>query len=63
MEKAKLPKLAVKLKEAAAMLSVSERTLRQKIKDREIAVCRATRHITITIAELERFLARNTVEI
>jgi excisionase family DNA binding protein len=55
-------KLAVKLKEAAAMLSMSERTLRQKIKDREIAVCRATRHITIAVAELERFLTRNTVE-
>jgi excisionase family DNA binding protein len=55
-------KLAVKLKEAAAMLSMSERTLRQKIKDREIAVCRATRHITIAVAELERFIARNTVE-
>ena len=56
-------KLAVKLKEAAAMLSMSERTLRQKIKDREIAVCRATRHITIAVAELERFLARNTVKL
>ncbi len=58
-----LVKLAVKLKEAAIMLSMSERTLRQKIHDREIAVCRATRHITITIAELERFLARNTLEL
>ena len=55
-------KLAVKLKEAAAMLSMSERTLRRKIKDRELAVCRATRHITIAVDELKRFLAKNTVK-
>jgi len=57
------PKLAVKLKEAAFMLSMSERTLRQKVKDREIAPCRATRHLTFAIAELERFLSRNTLEL
>jgi hypothetical protein len=57
------PKLAVKLKEAAAMLSMSESTLRAKIRQRDIAVCRASRHITISVKELERFLARNTVKL
>lgn len=56
-------KLAVKLKEAAAMLSISESTLRRKIRIREIAACRATSHITISVKELERFLARNTVKL
>ena len=56
-------KIAVKLKEAATMLSVSVKTLRRKIENREIAVCRATRHITIEVAELERFLKRNTVKL
>jgi len=55
-------KIAEKLKEAAAMLSVSERTLHRKIANREISVCRATRHITIEIAELERFQKKNTVK-
>lgn len=57
------PKLAVKLKEAAAMLSMSESTLRKKIEQGQIAVCRASRHITISIVELERFQARNTVKL
>jgi len=56
-------KLAVKLKEAAAMLSISESTLRRKIEKREIAVCRACRHIVIAVDELKRFLARNTVKL
>ncbi len=56
-------KLAVKLSEAAAMLSMSESTLRRKIEAREIAVCRASRHITIAVEELKRFLARNTVKL
>jgi hypothetical protein len=55
-------KLAVKLKEAAAMLSISEISLRRKIETGEIAACRAFRHITISVDELSRFLARNTVK-
>lgn len=43
------------------MLSVSESTVRRKIDTGEIAVCRATRHITIAVEELKRFLARNTM--
>jgi excisionase family DNA binding protein len=55
-------KLAVKLKEAADMLSVSERTLRRKIKAGELHACRAFRHVTISVAELESFIERNTVK-
>jgi excisionase family DNA binding protein len=58
-----LPKLAVKLKEAAAMLSISESTLRRKIAQREIPVSRATRHIVISVKELERFLAKTTAKL
>lgn len=54
-------KLAVKLKEAAAMLSMSQSTLRRKIINRELKVCRASRHVVIAVKELERFLAANTV--
>jgi len=45
------------------MLSISESTLRRKIEKREIAVCRACRHIVIAVDELKRFLARNTVKL
>jgi excisionase family DNA binding protein len=53
-------KLAVKLKEAAAMVSVSEISLRRKIKSGEIKAVKAFRHIIITVDELNRFLQRNT---
>jgi len=53
-------KLAVKLKDAATMLSMSVSTLRRKIKTREIAACRATRHIVISMSEIEAFLKRTT---
>ena len=54
-------KLAVSLKDAAFMLSMSVRSLERKIKLREIKACRATRHITIPVSELEAFIKRNTV--
>lgn len=54
-------KLAVTVREAAEMLSMGYSTLREKIAKREIKVCRATRRPLITVDELKRFLARNTL--
>lgn len=56
-------KLAVKLKDAAALLSISVSSLRRKIDTGEIAACRAFRHIVICVDELHRFLAKNTVKV
>ncbi len=44
------------------MLSISESSVRRKIDSGEIAVCRAFRHIVISVDELKRFLAKNTVQ-
>jgi hypothetical protein len=56
-------KLAVSLKDAAYMLSISVRTLARKIEKREIAACRATRYPTIPVDELKRYLAKNTIKL
>lgn len=56
-------KLAVSLEEAAEMLSISYRTLARKIAKREIIVCRGTRRPTITLEELKRYLAKNTLKL
>ena len=59
----KLDKLAVTVEEAAEMLSMGVSTLRKKIAMREIAVCRATRRPLISVEELKRFLAKNTMKL
>lgn len=52
--------LAVKLKEAAAMLGVSVPSLRRKIKSGDLKAVMAFRHLTISVKEIHAFLARNT---
>lgn len=54
-------RLAVKLKEAATALGVSELSIRRKISSGEIKANRAFRHITIPVKELEEFVMRNTL--
>ena len=57
----KLVRLAYKLKEAAAMLGVSEKSVRRAIGRGLIKSSRAFRHVLITAAELKAFLQNTTV--
>jgi excisionase family DNA binding protein len=49
-------KLAVKLPEAAEMLSVSTQTVRRLISNGSLKVSRKTRHVLIPVSELERIM-------
>ena len=49
-------KLAVKLPEAAEMLSVSTQTVRRLVANGSLKASRKTRHVLIPIEELERIM-------
>ncbi len=49
-------KLAVKIDEAAEMLSVSTQTIRRLVANGSIKVSRKTRHFLIPVSELERIM-------
>jgi excisionase family DNA binding protein len=49
-------KLAVKIPEAAEMLSLSIPTLRRLIANGSLKVSRKTRHVLIPVSELERIM-------
>jgi len=51
------PKLAVKISEAAAMLSLSENSVRRLIDREKLRAVRDLRHILIPMSEIERFLS------
>jgi excisionase family DNA binding protein len=51
-----LPRIAVKMPEAAAMLGVSTKTIRRAIQRGDIRVTRKFRHKLIPVSELERFI-------
>jgi excisionase family DNA binding protein len=52
---APIPRLTVKIPEAAALLGVSIPTIRRAIDRGEIRVNRKFRHVLIPMAEIERF--------
>jgi excisionase family DNA binding protein len=54
-------RLAYKLKEAAALLGVSEKSMRRAISRGLIKPSRAFRHVLIPAAELKAFLQNTTV--
>jgi excisionase family DNA binding protein len=49
-------KLAVKIPEAAEMLSLSPATIRRLVSNGSLKVSRKTRHVLIPIEELERIM-------
>lgn len=55
-----MSKLAVKAKEAAEMLSISERTLATLTASKQINVARAGKALLYPVKELEAWLERNT---
>lgn len=52
----KSKKLAVKIPEAAEMLSVSAQTVRRMVANGTLKASRKTRHVLIPISELERIM-------
>jgi excisionase family DNA binding protein len=59
-EVSKVTKLAVKSKEAAEMLSISERVLSDLASSREIASVKVGRAVIYDVRELERWLTVKT---
>jgi len=53
-------RLAFSVKETAAILGVSEKTVRRLIARKLLRASRALRHLLIPIKEIERFLERTT---
>jgi excisionase family DNA binding protein len=51
-----LPRLAYKIKEAAAMLGVSQSTIRDEIRGGRIKSMKRLRHVLIPAAELTRWV-------
>jgi excisionase family DNA binding protein len=51
-----LPRIAVRMPEAAAMLGVSAKTIKRAIQRGDIRVTRKFRHKLIPITERERFI-------
>jgi excisionase family DNA binding protein len=56
MDHPTVEKVAVKTKEAAARLSVTEKTIRTLVARGLLKANRQTRHLLFPVAELERFL-------
>ena len=59
MKQITIEKRAVKLKEAAALLSCSPRTLRRAIRRGDLKSCRWMRHVMIPVAEIVGFINRS----
>ena len=53
-------RLALSVRETAAILGVSEKTLRRLIARKLLRASRALRHLLIPTKEIERFLERTT---
>jgi excisionase family DNA binding protein len=56
------PRLAFSVKETAAMLGVSEKTIRRLVARGLLRTSRALRHLLIPKKEIERFLEQTTLK-
>ncbi|GHT43620.1 hypothetical protein FACS189443_7230 [Planctomycetales bacterium] len=60
MQEKELPRILLSVKDGAAMLSISQRTLWELSKRGEIAVCRIGTRVLFPVKELERFIAEHS---